>query len=382
MARFSVFYRIFARSLDEARSRAADVALEQTVEVPLDVVPKGYIADEIVGRVESVEAEGEDAFRARLSYSPDSAGDELPQLLNVIFGNSSIQKGIKVVGLELGETLAVSFKGARFGAEGVRAWAHRATGGLIAPVIKPQGSDPDTLARIAYVSALAGADIVKDDHGLTNQKMAPFKKRVEKVAAAVARANAETGGHCLYFPNIAGPSDQLPEFARFAKEAGAGGALVMPGLFGFDLTRRLAVDDAFALPILAHPTFLGSHVLSDTLGFTHAMMFGVLQRLSGADISIFPNVGGRFGFSADECRSIADACRATDGIGRPIFPSPGGGMSVERAADMRAMYGDDVVYLLGGSLLRHIDRISETLKEMRVRLTQTESREIGPGQVG
>jgi ribulose-bisphosphate carboxylase large chain len=368
MARFSVFYRIFAKSLDEAQSRAAGMALEQTVEVPLEVVPKGYIADEIVGRVESVEAEGEDAFRARLSYSPDSVGDELPQLLNVIFGNSSIQKGIKVVGLELGETLAGVFKGARFGIEGVRARADRATGGLIAPVIKPQGSDADTLARIAYVSALAGADIVKDDHGLTNQKMAPFEKRVEKVAAAVQRANAQTGGHCLYFPNIAGPSDQLLEFAHFAKQAGAGGALVMPGLYGFDLTRRLAADDRLDLPILAHPTFLGSHVLSDTLGFTHAMMFGVLQRLSGADISIFPNVGGRFGFSADECRSIADACRANDGIGRPIMPSPGGGMSVERAADMRAMYGDDVVYLLGGSLLRHIDRIGETLKEMRARL--------------
>jgi ribulose-bisphosphate carboxylase large chain len=324
-------------------------------------VPKGYIADEIVGRVESVEPEGEDAFLANLSYSPDSVGDELPQLLNVIFSNSSIQKGIKVVGLELGETLSVAFPGARFGVEGVRKRAHRTTGGLIAPVIKPQGSDADTLARIAYLSALAGADIVKDDHGLTNQKMAPFKERVEKVAAAVSRANAETGGHCLHFPNIAGPSDQLLEFAWFARQAGAGGALVMPGLYGFHLTHQLAADEALDLPILAHPTFLGSHVLSDTLGFTHAMMFGVLQRLSGADISIFPNVGGRFGLSADECRSIADACLANDGIGRAIFPSPGGGMSVARAAEMRAMYGDNVVYLLGGSLLRHIDRIGDTL---------------------
>jgi ribulose-bisphosphate carboxylase large chain len=35
----------------------------------------------------------------------------------------------------------------------------------------------------------------------------------------------------------------------------------------------------------------------------------------------------------------------------PILPSPGGGMSVANApADMAAMYGDDVVYLLGGSL--------------------------------
>lgn len=368
MARFTVSYRVFAASLDEAQARAASIALEQTVEVPRDVVPPGYIEDEILGRVESVTAEDEGRFLVRISYSPDSAGDELPQLLNVIFGNSSIQKGIKVVGLDPGASLPADFKGARFGIAGVRQRTGRASGGLIAPVIKPQGSDADTLARIAYTAALGGADIIKDDHGLTNQKAAPFKERVEKVAAAVARANRETGGSCLYFPNIAGHSDQLLDFARFAKDAGAGGALVMPGLFGFDLVRRLAVADWFDLPLLAHPTFLGSWVLSDTLGFTHAMMFGVLARLAGADISIFPNVGGRFGFSAEECRSIADACRDPGGIGQPIFPSPGGGMSADRAAEMRAMYGDDVVYLLGGSLLRHVDQIGETLKEMRRRL--------------
>ena len=95
------------------------------------------------------------------------------------------------------------------------------------------------------------------------------------------------------------------------------------------------------------------------------MMYGVLQRLAGSDISVFPNVGGRFGFSAEECVAIADACRDPAGIGKPIFPSPGGGMSVDRAADMAAMYGDDVVYLIGGSLLRHGDRIGEAVTAMR-----------------
>ena len=58
MSRFSVFYRIFASSLDEAEERAAGIALEQTVEIPRDVVPKGYIEDVILGKVESVREEG------------------------------------------------------------------------------------------------------------------------------------------------------------------------------------------------------------------------------------------------------------------------------------------------------------------------------------
>jgi ribulose-bisphosphate carboxylase large chain len=48
-----------------------------------------------------------------------------------------------------------------------------------------------------------------------------------------------------------------------------------------------------------------------------------------------------------------------------MLPTPGGGMSVDRAADMAAMYGDDVVYLLGGSILREGDRIGDAVAAMR-----------------
>ena len=365
MSRFAVQYRIFASSFDEAADRAAGIALEQTVEIPRDVVPHGYVEDEILGRVETLTNESGGQYLARISYSPDSVGNELPQLLNVVFGNSSIQKGIKVVDLDLGETLSERFPGPRFGVKGVRERANRPAGGLICPVVKPQGCDADTLAEIAYRCALAGADVIKDDHGLTDQAMAPFKTRCEKISSAVARANRETGGSCLYLPNLAGRTEDLMDFACFAKDCGAGGVLVLPGLFGFDLMRRLAADDGFDLPIMAHPSFLGSFVLSDTLGFTHAMMFGVLQRLAGADIAIFPNVGGRFGFSEAECLAIACACRDPDGIGKPIFASPGGGMSIERAGDMKRMYGDDVIFLLGGSLLRYGHHIGEAIVAMR-----------------
>ena len=40
-------------------------------------------------------------------------------------------------------------------------------------------------------------------------------------------------------------------------------------------------------------------------------------------------------------------------------------MSVERAGEMKHMYGDDVVFLLGGSLLRYGDRIGDAIVAMR-----------------
>lgn len=361
--RFSVTYRIFASTPAAALARAEAVALEQTVEVPRDVVPAGYIADEIVGRVEEIGLESDGLYRAVISYSPDSAGHEIAQLLNVIFGNSSIQTGIRVTGFDPGTTISARFKGPRFGIAGLRARCGRAFGGLIAPVLKPQGLSADALAEIAYLCAKAGADIVKDDHGLADQSFAPFHERVEKITAAVARANGETGGKALYFPNICGRFDQIEAKLRFAADAGVGGILVVPGLLGFGLVQRIAQDASLDLPVMTHPAFLGPFVLSRDTGISHGVMFGTLQRLAGADISVFPNVGGRFGFSAAECLEIADACCSGPDLG--IFPSPGGGMSADRAAEMRAMYGEDVAYLLGGSLLRNRDQIGEAIGAMR-----------------
>jgi ribulose-bisphosphate carboxylase large chain len=363
--RFRVRYRLLADTPQEADQRALGIALEQTVEIPGDIVPAGYIRDEIVGQIESVRHLGGNAYEADISYSPDSAGDEIVQLINVIFGNSSIQQNIRVVGFEPGRVIRAHFAGPRFGIQGVRSRSGRGRGGLISPVIKPQGSSVKQLADIAYRCTLGGADIIKDDHGLANQKMAPFGERVKAVSDAVADANAKSGGSALYFVNVTGHSGSPVDEAFQAKEAGAGGVLLMPGLMGFGVVQALARDSSFDLPIMTHPSFTGPYVLTPETGVAHAIMYGVFQRLAGSDISVFPNVGGRFGFSVEECLSIADACRASDGIGRAMMPSPGGGMSVERAADMVSMYGEDVVFLLGGSLLRAGDAIGDAVRSMR-----------------
>ncbi len=376
--RFIVTYRVFATTKPEALARAEDVALEQTVEIPRHVVPAGYVEDVVLGRVEAVAREEGGTWAARISYAPDAVGEELPQLLNVIFGNSSIQKGLKVTALDLGPVMSARFRGPRFGAQGLRHLTGRKIGGFVCPVIKPQGSSSADLAALAYATARAGADIVKEDHGLANQPAAPFRDRIPMLAEAVARANAERrmagdSTRALYFPNIGGHADQIREDAYFAKAAGADGILMIPGIQGFDAINRLARDPGFGLPIMAHPAHLGPYVLSPDTGYSHGMMLGTLMRLAGADISVFPNNGGRFGFSLAECQDIVSACSTPDGPGLPILPSPGGGMSIERLPDMLRLYGPDCVYLLGGSLLRFGDRIGDAIGAMRAALDQNET---------
>ena len=79
------------------------------------------------------------------------------------------------------------------------------------------------------------------------------------------------------------------------------------------------------------------------------------MRLAGADMSIYPNCGGRFSFSTDECHAIADRLVAPMGAISPAFPSPGGGMTLARVPEIVEFYGPDVTLLIGGDLHRGED---------------------------
>ena len=83
----------------------------------------------------------------------------------------------------------------------------------------------EKLARMAYDFAKGGIDIIKDDHGLANQRYAPYEERVRACCAEVKRANAETGRACKYAPCLNAPAHLVVSRAKFAKAAGAGAVL-------------------------------------------------------------------------------------------------------------------------------------------------------------
>lgn len=119
--------------------------------------------------------------------------------------------------------------------------------------------------------------------------------------------------------------------------------MIAPALTGYDVVRTLAADPDFSLPIVSHPAFAGANVVSPDCGFSHRTFFGTLHRLMGVDAVIYPNFGGRFGFTREECLSIARACAADLGGPRAIAAAPGGGMTFARVPEMPAAYGKDVM---------------------------------------
>ncbi len=363
--RFTVRYRLLAGDAQRAMAMAHGIALEQTVELPGQLLADDDIRSYVVGRIEALEAAGPGRYETAISYAIESAAGELPQLLNVIFGNTAMQPGIRVVGLDLSPGLLAHFRGPRFGREGLRALVGVSNRPLLGTALKPMGLPAEELARLAYQLALGGIDIIKEDHGLTNQPFAPFAERVPRCAEAVARANRQTGYHCLYMPNVTAPADQILARAQDARDWGAGGIMLAPGLAGWDTLRALADDEALSLPILCHPAWLGTYATSADHGIAHHIIYGQLPRLAGADATIFVNYGGRFSFSQADCRGITEATGQVMGSMKPIFPVPAGGMTLNRLPEMAEFYGREAIYLIAGGLYAHGDDLVENSRQFR-----------------
>lgn len=327
------------------------IRVEQTIEFPFELAPS-WIQDQVVGKIEEITSSDKSNHLITISYNPDIAGGELTQLLNVLWGNASLFPGVKIVDLKLPDSILNNFKGPRFGISGLRKIFKADTRPLIATALKPMGSDAKTLAEMARTLALAGFDLIKDDHSLANQPWATWKERVTLISTAVKEANELTGGNSVYVPSLNMPFDQVIDAAHTAKDLGAGALLVIPGVTGFDSLRVIAADDTLSLPILGHPAMLGSLVTSKDSGISHGIVFGTLMRLAGADISIFPNIGGRFSFTTEQCLEIADLSRRKLGSLNPITIAPAGGMTLERIPEMIDMYGKETALLIGGALSR------------------------------
>lgn len=361
--RFSVTYSLWGE-YSEVKEIADAICVEETAEFPDVLIGAGDIRDHILGRVEEIKHVKADHYQARINYAIEITSFELLQFLNVVYGNVSMIPNIKVERFDLPDSLIEHFQGPRFGAEGLRSLLGIPSRAFLATALKPMGLSSKEFAQMAYDCAIGGMDIVKDDHGLTNQSFAPFRERVTLCSEAIRKANQKTGENCLYFPNISGPVEELEEKAFFAKESGAGGLMVIPSLIGWDMQRYLAENQNLGLPIISHPAFHGSYLTSPNTGFSYFCMYGQLVRLSGGDVTVFPNYLGRFTAPKSGCYEVVMGAKEKMGNIKSIFPSPGGGATLQSIPEMKEFYGQDMVYLMGGGL-HHGESLVQSCQDFR-----------------
>ena len=340
--RFSVTYHVRsdAAGID---ARARGIAVEQSVEMPIEAIDDPSILSDIVGEVASIEPIGDGLFAVRIGLALDTVAADAGQLMNMLFGNTSLQDDVILHDVDVpplfgGPARGLAALRSRLGATG-RAFTGSA--------LKPQGMPVQRLALLAERFALGGLDFIKDDHGLADQRYSPVADRIPAVAEAIARAVRTTGHPTHYIPSLSGDLDAMRGQMRLAQACGLSCAMLAPMIAGFSTLQTLAREfPDFVL--FAHPALSGASRIAPDL------LIGKLFPAFGAGGTIFPNYGGRFGYSATTCRRLADNARVAGSL-----PIPAGGMTLVRTAEILDFYGPDTMLLIGGNLLAARDRITD-----------------------
>ncbi len=368
-SRLIATYRIRARA-DAIEERARAIAIEQSVEAPLAAIRDEEILSDIVGETRDIVDRGGGVFEVKIALAVATVGGDAGQLMNMLFGNTSLHEDVSLVDVDLPADLVSSFDGPGQGLAGLRKRVGAGRRPLTASALKPQGLSPEALAELAHDLALGGVDYLKDDHGLADQAFSPFEKRIPACAAAVRAAVKQTGHATRYAPSLSGDRAAMERQIAIARAEGVDTFLIAPAIAGPSTLQglRRAHRDLF---FLAHPTLTGAQIAPE--------VYARLFRLFGADASIFPNYGGRFGYSSERCRKIADALRQPWRNVAPALPAPAGGMSVARVSEIVDFYGADVMLLIGGALLASPKH--EMVEQTRAFVGAVAAREYGEANV-
>jgi ribulose-bisphosphate carboxylase large chain len=333
LTRCTATYRVRSTA-DAIAARAQAIAVEQSVEMPLGAIDDSAILNDIVGTVEAIEDRGDGTFDVRIGLAAATMGEDAGQFLNMLFGNTSLHEDVVLV-----DACSPSWLGDAQdrGIDRLRRRANAYGRALTCTALKPQGLPPARLAELAERFAHGGVDFIKDDHGLADQAYSPFADRVAAIAGAVGRTR--------YVPSLSGDLDAMRRQIDTALSHGIDTVLIAPMIAGWSNVRTL-VGRYPGVAFFAHPTMGGAARIAPDL------LIGKLFRLLGADAVIFPTYGGRFGYSPETCRRLAE-------FARPSVPVPAGGITLDRIPELLDFYGPDAMLLIGGSLLLARERLTE-----------------------
>lgn len=346
-------YRISADGPAEERAEA--LALEQTAELPRVALSGEPAWRGLVGRVERVDPDPAGGHRVEIGYPEEAAAGDPAQLLNLLFGNASLQGDVELLDVELPDGLRERLGGPGHGIQGIRSAAGVAGRPLTCAALKPMGLGPEELGTLCFALASAGIDLIKDDHGLADARYCPLAARAMACLAAIERAADATGRRSLYAPNLIGTPTALARQLATVERSAADAIVVAPLVVGLPAFHELARRST--VPVLAHPALAGAARIARPL------LIGTIFRLYGADAVVFPHAGGRFPFDEALCLDLADRLRRPwTGI-LPALPVPAGGMGMDRVREMIERYGADVMLLVGGALYRAGDRLGERARE-------------------
>lgn len=202
----------------------------------------------------------------------------VPEILSSVGGNIYGMKAVKGLmweDLRIPEKMLKSFKGPKYGINGLRKIMKIPKRPFLGTIVKPKvGLDEKEHARVAYEAWIGGCDIVKDDENLTSQNFNHFRKRFLLTIKACKKAEKETGEKKAYLINCTAESEEMKKRIKFVEENG--GNYIMLDILTLGWSALQTARNTTKLPIHAHRA---GHAMYDR-NPNHGMSMEVIAELA------------------------------------------------------------------------------------------------------
>jgi len=305
----------------------------------------------------------------------------VPQILSSIggniFGMNSVNN-LRLEDIDFPAKLIKSFKGPRFGIQGIRKLLGVKKRPLVGTIVKPKvGLNEKEHAEVAYNAWVGGCDVVKDDENLSSMTFNKFRKRVALTLKMRDKAEKETGEKKVYMANITAETFEMIKRAKHVKSLNGRYIMVDIITMGWAALQTIR-DQDFGMVIHAHRAGHGMM----TRGHQGCSMLTIakIARLIGVDqLHVGTAHVGKMTGSPLEVKGITleienqlinenkkQHILAEDWLNtKPVFAVASGGLHPGSVAKVMERMGNDIIIQAGGGIHGHPDGTTKGAVAMR-----------------
>ena len=339
------------------------VAAESSIGTWTELTTVKPYVEKHAARVFSIEGN-----RAKIAYplelfEPGNISNLLSSVAGNIFGLRTL-KSLRLNDIHLPGELIRSFKGPKYGVEGVRELLKVYDRPLVGTIIKPKlGLKTLDHAKVAYEAWVGGCDIVKDDENLSSQGFNPFENRVIKTLESRDKAEEETGERKVYMVNITAETSEMLKRAEFVLNHGGEYVMVDILTCGFATLQTLRGQD-FDLVIHAHRAGHAALTRDPKHGISMRVI-AKIARIIGVDQLHVGTIVGKMFETREEVAENLEACEKEMNGLKPVLPVASGGLHPRLVPALIEFFGKDFVIQAGGGIHGHRDGTVAGAKAMR-----------------
>ncbi|MEM5829302.1 MAG: type III ribulose-bisphosphate carboxylase [Candidatus Aenigmatarchaeota archaeon] len=343
-------FRVEPEKGESIKEVAGAIAAESSIGTWTEVSTKPYVK-KLAARVFEIK---EDFVKIAYPLDLFEPGN-LPSILSGIAGNifgMKHLKNLKLVDVKFPEKILKSFKGPKYGIEGIRKILKVRGRPLIGTIIKPKiGLKSDDHAKVAYEAWVGGCDLVKDDENLSSQKFNKFEERLKKTFKMKEKAERETGEKKAYMINITAETEEMIKRAKIVEEIGNEYVMIDVITVGWSALQTLRNKD---FDLVLHGHRAGHAIITKNPKHGISMkVLAKLMRIIGIDqLHVGTGVGKMF----ESKEEVLENCRVLKEKMwkfKPVMPVASGGLHPALIPKIVEIFGKNVVIQAGGGIHGH-----------------------------